>query len=392
MVTFQQVAFYVAFVLVFVICAKLAMRSVDVFRKYFGIPVDVWARYGGGYALVTGASAGIGKQLALQCAARGFHLILVGSVRTHAVAKEIRAQHRALDVRVVERDFARSFEPDFFKPIFAVADAVDLCLLVNNVGMRSGALQFEDMDPERIRQTVAVGTLPQVRLMQYALRRFRDRARGERDRVRQGSIVSITAQCVHHTDGLAATPTLSVPYLSVYEATNAFGYFQAQSVYEELRHRGLDQEIDFLNITPGAVLTDKTQNMLAPAKLLAVHCTTFARNIMDIMGRVQGEQNAHWKHEMNGFLVNLVPFVKPWLLPRVGQSIAQNCSRETHSNAFLAPAQYDAPDGGALLSRRPRAGKAQRKGRCSSRAALWYGQSDSSSRANHTLQSPRRSS
>ena len=49
-------------------------------------------RYGGGWALVTGASDGLGKQYALELARSGFNIILMArnAEKTEAVAKEIR--------------------------------------------------------------------------------------------------------------------------------------------------------------------------------------------------------------------------------------------------------------------------------------------------------------
>ena len=51
---------------------------------------------------------------------------------------------------------------------------------------------------------------------------------------------------------------ITVPYLSVYEAVIAFGFYQANSVWEEYKK---EKNIEFLNIMPGAVVTENTENL-----------------------------------------------------------------------------------------------------------------------------------
>jgi short-subunit dehydrogenase len=47
--------------------------------KYWLAPrINLMERYGGGWALITGAARGLGKQYALNLAREGFNLILVG--------------------------------------------------------------------------------------------------------------------------------------------------------------------------------------------------------------------------------------------------------------------------------------------------------------------------
>ncbi len=90
--------------------------------------------YTGKWALITGASAGIGAVFARALAARGANLVLVArrEDRLKALAEELKAAH-AIDVRIIAADLAVDDAPD---TIFArlKADSIDVDILVNNAG------------------------------------------------------------------------------------------------------------------------------------------------------------------------------------------------------------------------------------------------------------------
>ena len=52
---------------------------------------------------------------------------------------------------------------------------------------------------------------------------------------------------------------ITVPYLSVYEGANAFGFYQGNSIYKEYLDKKYDNKIHILNVMPGAVVTENTE-------------------------------------------------------------------------------------------------------------------------------------
>lgn len=67
--------------------------ALKAFTKYCLLPrKNLHARYGGGWALVTGASDGLGKEYCLELAKSGFNVVLMArdNAKLEAVAKEIR--------------------------------------------------------------------------------------------------------------------------------------------------------------------------------------------------------------------------------------------------------------------------------------------------------------
>ena len=88
-------------------------------------------RYGT-WAIVTGASSGIGEETARQLAARGLSLVLCArrKDRLEALAAKLVAAH-GIEVRVLELDVGRL---DFAEPLLAEVAGLDVGLVVSNAG------------------------------------------------------------------------------------------------------------------------------------------------------------------------------------------------------------------------------------------------------------------
>src|SRR5678815_5746689 len=86
-------------------------------------------------ALITGASSGIGRELAKIFAANGFGLVLVArnESRLNQLAEELRATNR-LEVVVLPQDLG---EPGAASEIFRRLAGAPISVLVNNAGFGS---------------------------------------------------------------------------------------------------------------------------------------------------------------------------------------------------------------------------------------------------------------
>lgn len=118
-------------------------------------------------ALVTGASAGIGREFALQLAARGYDLVLVArnEARLEGLATDLRRAHGA-DVTVHAADLAGDRDVD--RLVAAVEALPQLDLLVNNAGFGTrGTLAETAREPQE--RMVRVHVLASMRLVQAAL-------------------------------------------------------------------------------------------------------------------------------------------------------------------------------------------------------------------------------
>lgn len=284
------------------------------------VPSDTDAVPSAPWVVITGGSSGQGREFALQFAEQGFAVMLIGSQRSHATAALVR--EKGVECRVVVKDFGRAFEDGFFDDIERALKPLDCAILVNNIGHRTGWMPFHASPVRSLHETIACGTVVQTRMTHLLLPKLLDRL--TRHPHTRSGIVFITAQCMHPNTGFAIPGfidnAISVPYLSTYEASNAYGYYHACSLIQE--YADVDR-LDLLNITPGAVLTENTAHVLRDAPF-AVSAETFVRNILRFLGGnvSNGSTCAHWGHALSNALVGFAPWKKDVWLRRVGKSIA----------------------------------------------------------------------
>ncbi len=112
-------------------------------------------------ALITGASTGIGRELARLFAADGVDVVVVSSERSvaelNALAEELRSRH-GVRVDTVTMDLAR---PGAGADLVARVDAlgVEVEYLVNNAGVGILGLTIQDSDPDAVSRMVQLNVV-----------------------------------------------------------------------------------------------------------------------------------------------------------------------------------------------------------------------------------------
>jgi hypothetical protein len=171
----------------------------------------------GKWALVTGASAGIGVALARELARQGAKLILTArrKDRLESLAAEFAAE--GVETRIVVADLGN---PDAPEQIYDATRDLAVDILVNNAGLgQYGA--FHLSPPEQEFSMVRVKCEAVVRLTRLFLPRMVERRRG------WVLVVASTASFQ------------PVPYLSTYAATKAFDRFFALGLAAEVAQYGI---------------------------------------------------------------------------------------------------------------------------------------------------------
>ena len=100
------------------------------------MPANEWSEQYGPWALVTGASSGLGAEFARQLAAKGLNIIMTARRRDRmeALAEELRREHN-VESRVISRDLTKSSACD---EIAAAVEDLEIGLLINNAGFWLG--------------------------------------------------------------------------------------------------------------------------------------------------------------------------------------------------------------------------------------------------------------
>ena len=187
----------------------------------------------GPWALVTGASSGIGSQFAIQLARKGLNLVLVArrEERLTNLAQDIE-QTFPVKVRTLAVDLT---QPDFLKLIQDVTRDIEIGLLVSNAGIMYIGSYF-DHEPEAEMKMIDLNIKAPAVLTRYFGQEMMNR--------RQGGLI-YTASML----GFIGTP-----YATTYAATKAYEIAKAEGLAVELKSKG----IDVLALNPGLTKTEMT--------------------------------------------------------------------------------------------------------------------------------------
>lgn len=192
-----------------------------------------------GYALVTGASSGIGEEFARQLAARGWSLILVARSqdRLQQLRVELMSLHPGIDVRSIALDLTHPSAPlDLFEQTQAAVLAVNL--LINNAGF--GAFgRFDQIDRNRQRQMIDLNIAAVVELAHLYLPPMYKRSEASGH---TGGVINIAS----------VAGFVPLPYCAVYAATKAFVVSFSHALSEEARPRG----VRVMVVNPGSTETN----------------------------------------------------------------------------------------------------------------------------------------
>ena len=185
------------------------------------------------WALITGASAGIGAAVAAELAGCGTHLVLSArrQSRLQALATDLRAKH-GVAVEVCSADLARADGPALLFG-FTQAKALPITLLVNNAGFGSYG-EFQRTALERLAAMTHVNVTAVVELTRLYLPLMIERGAGD--------ILIVASTAAFQ----------AVPYMSTYAATKAFDLLFAEALAEEVRSRG----IHVCALCPGTTQTE----------------------------------------------------------------------------------------------------------------------------------------
>src|ERR1700728_23805 len=193
-------------------------------------------RWQGKWALITGASAGIGLELAKLLAANGADLVLTArrTDRLQQMAADLKSAHN-VQIEICPADLTQPEAPQQIYN-FTTAKKLEIEFLINNAGF--GAFGYaHEIPAEKMLEMIQVNCAAVVHLTRLYLPAMVARKHGD---------VLIVAS-------LAAFQ--AVPFNSVYAATKAFDLLFAEGVAEEVRNFG----VRVCALCPGSTNTEFQQ-------------------------------------------------------------------------------------------------------------------------------------
>ncbi len=215
-------------------------------------------RYGP-WALITGASSGIGASFARELAARRFNLVLVArrEERLRQIADDLQNRY-SISTQVIVADLARD---DFMAVAERGTEGLDIGLLVNNAGTgEPGNFLSSDLDEEL--QMLNLNCRAPLILTHSFGRAMRQRGRG--GVIFLSSVVAFAG----------------MPAWSSYAATKAQNLIFAEGLSAELERDG----VDVLAICPGFTRTELLA-LTGLGRLLSIRPRRVARLALHKLGR-----------------------------------------------------------------------------------------------------------
>ncbi len=197
------------------------------------------------FALITGASSGIGEEYAHQLAAKGYNIVVVSErdEENRRVAKALTAKYN-IEALPLQADLT---EEDAAQKVFDFAQKIDgeVEILVNNAGMLLFST-LERTDEARLDKIIALHCTTPTKLCRLFASEMAHRGRGH--------ILLMSSM----------TAWTAYPTISHYAATKAYLKSFGQSLWYEMRGRGVSVTTVFPSAvdTPFYKLDDKMRHRL----------------------------------------------------------------------------------------------------------------------------------
>ncbi|XP_054633280.1 very-long-chain 3-oxoacyl-CoA reductase-A [Dunckerocampus dactyliophorus] len=238
----------------------------------------------GKWAVVTGATDGIGKSYAEELARRGFAIALISRSQDKLddVARSLEKQF-GVETKTIAVDFGKT---NIYPTIEAGLAALEIGVLVNNVGVSypypEYYLHIPDLD-NFITNMINVNMTSVCQMTRLVLPRMAERSKGV--------ILNISS----------ASGMYPVPLLTVYSATKAFVDFFSRGLQEEYRRQGIiiQSVLPFFVVTKMTRIRKPTLDKPTPERYVAAELNTVG---------LQSQTNGYFPHAVMGWVTTrLVP-------------------------------------------------------------------------------------
>ncbi|KAI6180203.1 17beta-hydroxysteroid dehydrogenase [Aphelenchoides besseyi] len=248
------------------------------------------------WAVITGATDGIGKAYAFELASKHFDLLLIS--RNHekllTTADQIKSTHPRTAIKVIEFDFKNPQLEDYEQKIFPVLQKLEIGVLVNNVGLAYDHPERIDQQRNALRSCrdmLIINTIPNTLLSTYVLTQMTKR---------KGGVV------VNLSSAMALYPMTN---WAVYSASKRY----VSTLTEILRKEFADSKVTIQTVHPMFVETKMVKLIQPLPKIFGVSPEYFAHSAVRTIGLVDETCGCLW-HDVQVAIAFYLP--PHWLIER----------------------------------------------------------------------------
>ena len=256
------------------------------YKKFIRKPLNLTERYGeGSYALITGATDGIGKEFCIQLAKLKFNLILVSRniEKLKKVSDELKNKFINLQTILIEFDFSKKFSIKDYENYFLNNKEIknlDISILINNIGISQREL-FTNYSLEFIMDTININIVSQSLLTKIFINKLLNRNK-------KSAIISMSSY----------SATLPLILSSIYCASKIYDDYLIRAIAEENKGKN----IDFLSVRPQYVNTPSRAEHKKEFKAISTEeCVT---GIFQDLG-YETVTNGYWSHCIKGVIFDI---------------------------------------------------------------------------------------
>lgn len=284
----NQLRQYLPFIVYCTIFYLIMEFSYFLFKILIRPRKDLLKRYGkDSWALVTGATDGIGKGICMELARTGFNIILVSRTESKLklVSEEIKKLNPSIKTHYIPYDFDKlTTEENYTKFFGNLQEKFDISILVNNVGTEHHNT-FDRVRIDCLYTAINLNIIPQVVLTKILFEKMKQRKRS--------AIISLSSFAAEFPFAMK----------SLYSATKIFNHYLSKGLQEETNLNY--PNIDWMSVKPLEVET-----VLSTTKadgFMVITPKQCAESILNDLGYEQ-ETYTHWAHKIQAFvLINFLP-------------------------------------------------------------------------------------
>lgn len=288
-----------------------ALGALVMLRVVVGLVAALWVRVRhvlrgnnlrrrfGSWAVVTGATDGIGRALAHELAARKLNVVLISRTleKLEATAAELREQHQ-VETRVVVADFTEGAKSGLYERIAEQLQGLEVGVLVNNVGMSyPSALFFHELGDYAeskgvVDDMVNMNVVSVTKMTQLVVKGMVER--------KKGFILNISSA--------AGRVPVGNPMYAEYSASKAYVDFFSRSLATELASKGVLVQCQ----SPYFVLSKLSKLRDKDASLFNITPQAYARASLAAIDD-GASVVPYWSHALQDWVLQTLP---EWLVSR----------------------------------------------------------------------------